>query len=199
VLDPDGVADVVKNYLMGYTSHNGTANLTAQPTPVRVVCKNTLNAAIKGCVSAYKIRHTKGAGARLEDEVDEARAVLGLTHLDAFEEEAKHLYATTVTDKQLDDVIAGLYPRPEVDKSGSFTKWDTRRDAIFAAWNREDGAGIKGTGWGAWNALTDANQWARAGRGDNAEENITVAGMGLDQATNAFRTASKDAVLALAS
>ena len=43
VLDPNGVADVVKTYLLINTSHDGSIAIQASITPVRVVCANTLN------------------------------------------------------------------------------------------------------------------------------------------------------------
>jgi len=46
VLDPNGVADVVKTYLLINTSHDGSIAIQASITPVRVVCANTLNVAL---------------------------------------------------------------------------------------------------------------------------------------------------------
>ena len=46
VLDPSGVADVVKTYLLINTSHDGSVAIQASITPVRVVCANTLNLAL---------------------------------------------------------------------------------------------------------------------------------------------------------
>jgi phage/plasmid-like protein (TIGR03299 family) len=46
VLDPSGVSDVVKTYLLINTSHDGSIAIQASITPVRVVCANTLNLAL---------------------------------------------------------------------------------------------------------------------------------------------------------
>ena len=41
ILDPNGVADVVKTYLLVNTSHDGSIAIQASVTPVRVVSANT--------------------------------------------------------------------------------------------------------------------------------------------------------------
>ncbi len=65
VLDPSGVADKVKTYLLINTSHDGSIAIQASITPVRVVCANTLNLALggkkkkNGIKQSFKIRHTQ--------------------------------------------------------------------------------------------------------------------------------------------
>ena len=47
VLDPQGVNDKTKLYLIVWTSHDGSIAVQAAITPVRVVCQNTLNLAMR--------------------------------------------------------------------------------------------------------------------------------------------------------
>jgi hypothetical protein len=62
-LDPKGRGDKVNNYLLVHTSHDGSLAIQASVTPVRVVCQNTLNAAVghKGnrAKQSFRIRHTQ--------------------------------------------------------------------------------------------------------------------------------------------
>ena len=74
VLDPSGVADVVKSYLLVNTSHDGSLAVRASVTPVRVVCANTLDLALKGVKQSFKMRHTS----TLEGRILVAREALGL-------------------------------------------------------------------------------------------------------------------------
>lgn len=69
-----GSQDVVKQYVLIATSHDGSMAITATPTNVRVVCNNTLTAALRNAEGAIKIRHSDKAGGRLR----EATKVLGL-------------------------------------------------------------------------------------------------------------------------
>lgn len=69
-----GSSDQIKQYVLIANSHDGSLAITATPTNVRVVCNNTLTAALNGATGAVKIRHTSNAGDRLR----EAAKVLNL-------------------------------------------------------------------------------------------------------------------------
>lgn len=187
VLDPSGVSDVVKSYLLVHTSHDGSTALGGGVTPTRVVCQNTLNVALGSIKQTFKIRHT----AKAEERMAEAGALFRQAHayMDAFEAEAAALYAAPVTTKQFVGLFETFYPEPEKDVRGAVTKWENRRGLFMQAWNGEPNAGIRGTGWGAFNALTEANQWGRGTQNTaSGAENFAAAGAGFDGPTNTFRT-----------
>lgn len=197
VLDPSGVADRVESYLLVYTSHDGSTGLAGGVTPVRVVCQNTLNAAIPGVKQRFNLRHTAKVEERMAAEAALWRNAND--YMDAFQVEAQALMAQKVTNDQFFSIVDGIFPKPEEDKKGSFTKWENRRGIFTQAWNGTPNAGIKGTGWGAFNALTEANQWGRGTqKTDNGAENFAAAGAGFDGPTNQFRTTALAAVKALA-
>jgi phage/plasmid-like protein (TIGR03299 family) len=182
VIDPTGVADVVKSYLMVSSSHDGSLAIQATITPVRVVCQNTLTMALNGAKQTSKIRHTE----RYEDKIVAAREALGLAHkyLDKFEVEAAALFATAVDDNKFYEIINAAYPMPDADVKGSMTKWQNKADALFGIWNNETGTdnGVRGTAWGALNTLTERLDWGRNPRGGDAE-NVLSAASGFDAAT----------------
>lgn len=60
-----GRDDLIEKYLFLTTSHDGMESITAAFTPVRIVCANTLNAALRTAANAIKIRHTTSANERL--------------------------------------------------------------------------------------------------------------------------------------
>jgi phage/plasmid-like protein (TIGR03299 family) len=66
--------DVTEKYIFLTTSHDGSGSITAAFTPIRVVCQNTLNAALRSATNVLRIRHTANAKQRLED----AHRVMGL-------------------------------------------------------------------------------------------------------------------------
>jgi len=182
-LDPNGAADTTKTYLLVTTSHDGTVAIQAMVTPVRVVCQNTLNMALgRGNKQSFKIRHTSTAGGK----VQAARETLALTYsyMDEFEKEAKSLFETSINDKQFNDIIVGLYPKPEKDAKGAVTKWENKitlvNDLYFTS---PTNANVKGTAWGAFNALTERLDYYRTARAGKSE-NMFAAASGFDPAIN---------------
>lgn len=71
-----GSDDLIEKYLFLTTSHDGAGSITAAFTPVRIVCANTLNAALHNRSNSVKIRHTANAKERLED----AHKLMGITN-----------------------------------------------------------------------------------------------------------------------
>lgn len=195
VIDASGVADKVNTYLMVHTSHDGSLAVQASVTPVRVVCQNTLNAALRGVKQSYKIRHTQTVDGRIAA----AREALGLAnkYMDEFDKMANELYAAEVTKAQFDKIIETAYPRPEKDSKGSIKKWESKVDLIEEIYQSATTKDIAGTAWGVFNAMTERLDWFRTGRGGN-NENVLAAASGFDVATNAEKNRLLDIVKELA-
>ena len=190
VLDPSGVADKVKTYLLINTSHDGSIAIQASITPVRVVCANTLNLALggvgrkknKGIKQSFKIRHTQTASGKVQI----ARETLGLAnaYMDEFDIMAKAMFEKEVNAKTFYDIILAAYPKPEKDSKGAFKKWENKVDVINDIYTGEFNGMIAGTGWGAFNALTERLDWYRSSRSGN-NESILASASGFDPAINA--------------
>ena len=200
VLDPQGIADTTENYLLVTTSHDGSTAIQAMTTPVRVVCQNTLNFALRGAKQSYKVRHTATAG----DRVEEARRALGISfaYIDTFEAEAQALFATAITNKTFGDIVEALYPTPDVESAkASLTKHETKIDLIWDLYNGETQKGIRDTAWGAVNALTERLDYYRNGRSTNGTDpvaNQATSASGFDVQTNAEKARILKAVKELA-
>lgn len=183
VIDPTGVADKIRSYLLVSSSHDGSLSIQASITPTRVVCQNTLTAALNGATQTYKFRHT----AKAEGRIQSAREALGLAHkfMDALEVEAQALFAAEVDRQKFFDIIATAYPKPDEDVKGSVKKWENKVDSLFAIYDSETvaGAGAAGTAWGAYNALTERLDWFRSPRGGQADT-AYIAASGFDAASN---------------
>ncbi len=188
VLDPSGVADKVKTYLLINTSHDGSIAIQASITPVRVVCANTLNLALNrtkkrdGVKQSFKIRHTQSA----EGRIQVARETLGLAnvYMDEFDKLAHAMIQQTITAQQFNEIILAAYPKPEKDVKGAIKKWETKVDLINDIYTGEFNHTIAGTAWGALNALTERLDWHRNSRGANTE-NMLASASGFDPAINA--------------
>ena len=175
ILDPNGVADEVKRYILVTTSHDGSSSIRAMVTPVRVLCQNSLNLAIRSAKQTFAVRHTSGTDGRLQ----EARKVLGLSqeYFTEFDLMAQDLFETEITNAQFDKIIEQVYPAPDALAKAANTKYTEKVDFIKALYlNSPTQTNIVGTKWGALNALTEHLDYFRKG---NAE-NLAVAASGFE-------------------
>lgn len=197
-----GDDDVTNLYLLVNTSHDGSTAVQASVTPVRVVCQNTLNFALRnGVKQQFKMRHTQ----TIEGRMAVAREALNITfaYADEFEREMNELFEVQVTKDKFDTLIQDLYPRPEKDVKGSMVKWESKRDILMGIFT-DTGDGPKttlslaGTAAGALNALTERIDWYRMPRGGNVD-NLFISASGFDPVVNTEKNRIRKAVLALAS
>ena len=64
--------DEIMPYFVIMNSHDGSCSVKAAMTPVRVVCQNTLNLALKTAKRTWTARHTSN----IMDRIDDARTTL---------------------------------------------------------------------------------------------------------------------------
>ncbi len=188
VLDPQGANDQTKLYLIVWTSHDGSVAVQAAITPVRVVCQNTLNLAMRNAKQSFKIRHTQS----VEGRIQVARETLGLAlgYFDEFEKEAQELFKQEITDVEFSKLIRSIYPKPDVDNKSTIKRWENKVILIDDLYhNSPTNANIKGTKWGAFNALTERLDYFRSGRGNS--ETLMAGASGFDP----ILTAEKNKIL----
>lgn len=58
--------DEMKKYILFTTSHDGSGSIQACFTDIRVVCNNTLNAALQNCSNMMRFKHTKNVANALD-------------------------------------------------------------------------------------------------------------------------------------
>ena len=182
VLDPNGVRDVVKNYLAISTSHDGSSAVQATVTPIRLTCMNTHTAVFrKGAKHSFKLRHTQS----IDGRVAQAREALGLAnrYLDEFDKLAQAMIETEITKAQFDKIVSLAYPMPEADKKGAVKKWENKIDLLEEIYVGDTNGMIAGNAWGAYNALTERLDWFRTSRGN--EESLLMGTAGFDPVVNA--------------
>lgn len=170
--------DLIEKFLFLTTSHDGFGSITAAFTPVRIVCNNTLNAALKNSSNAIKIRHTVNAKERLE----EAHKVMGISNGLSQQMEAifNHWAKVQITDKEVRKLISlALTPNKEVlqkVRAGKEDEVSSRCsnlcDAVYE-YNltspTQQTETTKGTVFGAYNALTGYFQNVKAYKDDEAK------------------------------
>jgi phage/plasmid-like protein (TIGR03299 family) len=108
-------SDIVENFLLLSTGHDGRHAFHMMFTPIRVVCQNTLNIATGyGRRSdGYRLSHFTGLRRRLK--VEDAREALGIakTFLKEFGETANKLGQLPISDEELDGFIQRALPIPK--------------------------------------------------------------------------------------
>lgn len=146
--------DTVERYLLLYNSHDASSALRCLWTPIRVVCANTVSAALKaGEGMGITIRHTGDINAKVEA----AQKALGIAgkFFRAFGEGAALLADHTPTREQLDGYFRVLYPDPEKTDPA---RAKATRMALFGLFENgigQDMPGVRGTSWAALNAVTE--------------------------------------------
>ena len=143
--------DIVNKYLLLSNSHDGSSLAQVKLTPIRVVCNNTLTAALQGAGEVH-IRHTSNAA----EDMEQALSLLGLSNslseqLDAI---FNRMALTKISDKQLLDYINALVPDDEEEDENA--KVQGIRKTFLELYESGQGADLsRGTLWGAFNCVTE--------------------------------------------
>jgi phage/plasmid-like protein (TIGR03299 family) len=146
--------DPVEPFLLLTHSHDGKSKVRMLWTPVRVVCNNTLQAALCGMDSeGVAIRHTSNIHNRLE----EAQEVLGLAKqgFETFNQVADAMVATPFVNPHVDVILNRILGINEDPDSASTQRLNIKNKILELV---EDGTGIapyRGTVWGFMNAITE--------------------------------------------
>jgi len=191
-----GSNDLIEKYLFLTTSHNGYGSITAAFTPIRIVCNNTLNAALRNQTNSVKIRHTANAKERLE----QAHVLMGITNELSNEIESifKSWSKISITDNEIKKLIQlALVPNKEVYRNIQMGKDDELStcfknicDSAFAYAAGDDAQQTettKGTLFGAYNAVTGYFQNVRNYKNDEAKlKSILMGGTAQLRSQKAF-------------
>lgn len=190
-----GRDDLIEQYLMLTSSHDGTGSITIAFTPVRVVCANTLNAALKSNTNCIKIRHTASASVKLK----QAHQMLGISSRLA--EEMEMIYnrwsRVRISDPELKRLVQmAMVPNREVleklrtgqdeNLSSHFTGMIENVLEYAHTSPTQLEATTKGTVFGAYNAITGYFQNVRSYRDEESKFKSILSGTGLARTQTAF-------------
>jgi phage/plasmid-like protein (TIGR03299 family) len=190
-----GRNDCVEKYLFLSTSHDGLGSIQIAFTPIRVVCANTLNSALRNQVNGIKIRHTASA----TDKLKEAHKMLGISN--SLAEELEAIYnrwsRVRITDREVKRLIQlAMAPSKEVlinvqkgaddELSSHFNNLvdNVFQYAMISPTQQEETT--KGTVFGAYNGVTGYFQNARNFKSDEAKFKSIMYGTGLQRSQSAF-------------
>ena len=99
-------------YLVFSNAHDGSGAVKTMLTPIRVVCNNTLNLALKTAKRSWSVIHT----GNINEKIEEAKNTLFLadTYMTALGNEFENLRQKKMTEKQVMDYIELLLPIEEM-------------------------------------------------------------------------------------
>ncbi len=190
-----GRDDLIEQYLLLTTSHDGSGSITIAFTPVRVVCQNTLNAALKNSSNTIKIRHTASAAEKLKG----AQQILGSSMLQSVELEAvfNRWARVKITDREVKQLIQlAMAANKEVLENIQ----NERQEELSATYNNtvssvmeyalsspsQQEQTTKGTLFGAYNAVTGYFQNVRNYKDGEAKFKSVMYGAGMQKSQAAF-------------
>lgn len=192
--------DVMDQYVLVSNGHGGTASFSCYPTSVRVVCANTLRWSEKDVSRGLRFFHLGS----MEDKLANARVTLGtaMKENELFQEQVTALVGLDLDSKTMRELATEIY-------YSSFGKIATgieeksrenlerKRDEVIAKWmeNMEDDrqriAGIEGSGWAFYNAISQWHDHERGRFGGVEESNARVSsnifGVSQEHKSKAFR------------
>ena len=150
--------DVVNKFLLLLNSHDGSTAMTCRFVTTRVVCENTLNAALRerGVTHQVAVRHTPN----VRERVEEARRVLGISlkYFDVFGQRCQAMSAKQLNQKLLEAYFRAVIPLQAEGESEPSDHAKKVHEAL--AYLFEEGRGnrlrpVRGTLWAAYNAVTE--------------------------------------------
>jgi phage/plasmid-like protein (TIGR03299 family) len=163
--------DLSATYIYVANSHDGSMAVTAAVTPIRIVCANTLGAALRqaehgvGAQRTFRFRHT----GNLQAKFVEARKVLGMTidYQQQFKELADRLALEPISEHTLErSVLRHLWTID--DEMGKVARANRERaiESVVAIFRGRGSAGdtsgnSPGTKWVAFNAIAEHLDYGR--------------------------------------
>ena len=154
--------DEIEHYLVVFNDHlKADGKITVLNTPVRVVCQNTLSAALSDNLLKYRIKcsHDDAINSSLASHILEASK----KSKKALIERSEELLSRKVTRETVEKILDELFPYIKVEGESTHTRANERtammRETFLTKCMGADNlANYRGTHYQVFNALTDFTQ-----------------------------------------
>jgi phage/plasmid-like protein (TIGR03299 family) len=191
--------DAIIRYVLLSNSHDGSRMVRAGFTGTRVVCWNTVSAAITSKQSKLlKVRHTENADEALT-KIRESMSIAD-RNFSATIEQMRAMARKGVTKETLASYVKAVFkPKPvSNDPAEEMTEAQEEKCErlisniipLFEKGRGNDLPGVKGTVWGLYNAVTEYLTWERGRSNDNRMTSLWI-GDGQAVSQRAFDEARK--------
>lgn len=187
--------DELLPYCLLHNAHDGSGTVTVRFTMIRVVCNNTLTAAMSEASEIVSIRHTSS----IEQRLQMAGMVLNnyATHYAAMGKSVSDLADFKITDEWLEEYLKRLCGDPDAENVEQITATKRTNRISQIEWHYENGLGtdlpgVMGSAWGAYNAAIEWADYEFPTRGDGGRTESILFG-----AANKFRQTAYDTAMAM--
>lgn len=165
------------DYLTFVNGHDGRTSVTAMSNITRIVCANTLQMATDEAEETgrvVRVRHTVNA----TDRIKEAVQILGMRNRRAEElaKQGEWLVEQEISDAEFVGFLESLMPIKEEDTPAATMIKDRRTEVADLYFDAQTNAPLKGTRWGAYQAVVE---YADHGRRFQDDETQAKAQLGL--------------------
>lgn len=189
-------SDLIEQYIFLTTAHDGSGSIQAAFTPIRIVCNNTLTAALKNHSNMVTIRHTASAPQQLA----QAHKVMGISYQLSAQLEPifQGMAKTYITDKETrrlislamapNDVIfqAVRDKRTDVEFSKQYENIISEVYEYAQTAETQQMNSTRGTLFGAYNAVTGYYQNVKDWKSPDAKLSSLLDGTANDRSRRAF-------------
>ena len=127
------LGDKVDPYMVFTNTHDGSGAVRVCMTPIRVVCNNTLNAAMRGAKRVWSARHTGS----VTNKLDDARETLQFAtqYLEATKQTFEELHKVKLNEDSLNNIISNVIPITEMMTERQKANQQIIRDDILFRFN----------------------------------------------------------------
>lgn len=177
-----GRDDLTEMYMVMMNSHDGSLSLNVGLSPIRVVCQNTLNLAIRqGLKNKITLRHT----GKIEDRAKQAGEIMRLSLKYQMElgQAFDLLYRKKVTDTAAKDLIRQIIVQDKKDSTRMNNILDTIEASYFTGVGQKE---IVGTAWGVFNGITHYLSHEKSYKSEETKFDSLNGGESYRMITNAF-------------
>ncbi len=148
------LGDDISNNVVFVNSHDGSSGVKVMMTPIRLICSNMMNLALRKADRIWATKHTGGIFTKLE----EAKYTLGLAnkYLAELEIEADRLANIKMSDSEIEAIFDVLFPIDRAkDSERKINNVAVMKNNFIQCYNADDISQFKGTAYGAINAMSD--------------------------------------------
>lgn len=185
--------DIIEKYILLSNQHRAGYAVRGALTPIRVVCANTEAMAFQSKKSQlFKATHSR----KMEWNIERMQASISAAD-QAFEQTSEYYRAFSkrnVNQIDLTNYINNVFGFADVVKSGREQSFKDKQhetiQRLFETGRGSDIKGVRGTYWGAYNAVTELIQH-EAGKQDDKRLNSAWFGQGMDLNIRAFNIAKE--------